>query len=174
MKITITGMPGSGKSTVGKILAEKLKMSYVSIGDMRRAVANLRGMTILEYNKLSEDTDSQVDNYQKDFGKNNDNIIVDGRTSFYFIPDSVKVYLDIDIKVAAKRILKDPRKTEKKYANQEELEKEIKERMENDRKRYKEIYGIDAFDKKNFDIVVDTSSLTIEQVVREIMVKLSK
>ncbi|MFH1638234.1 MAG: (d)CMP kinase [Candidatus Woesearchaeota archaeon] len=174
MKITITGMPGSGKSTVGKILAEKLKMSFMSIGEMRRAVAKIRGMTIFEYNKLNEDTDTPVDKYQEDFGKQNDNIIVEGRTSFHFIPDSVKVFLGADINVAAERIFKDPRNTEKKYNNVEEVEAAIKDRMENDGKRYKERYGFDAFDRKNFDIVIDTTSISAEEVAEEIILKLQK
>ncbi len=172
MKITITGMPGAGKSTVGKILAEKLKLSFTSIGQMRRAIAKTRSVAIEDYNRLSEDTDTPVDNYQKDFGKNNDNIIVEGRTSFHFIPDSIKIFLDVDLKVAAERIFNDPRKTEKKYASPDELKNAIKERLEQDRNRLRERYNIDILEKGNFDIVVDTTSLTIEQVVEEILKRL--
>lgn len=39
MLITITGMNGSGKSTAAQIIAKTLGYEYISIGNMKRALA---------------------------------------------------------------------------------------------------------------------------------------
>ena len=46
MQITIGGMPGSGKSTIGKMLAKSLGYKYYSIGEIRRELAQKRGLTM--------------------------------------------------------------------------------------------------------------------------------
>ncbi len=91
MIITISGLPGSGKSTVGKILAKKLGYEFMSLGDLRGKIAIDRGITIDELNHLGEKegwTDKEVDDYQREYGKTHDNLVVEGRLSFYFIPRS--------------------------------------------------------------------------------------
>lgn len=55
-----------------------------------------RGMTLAEYNKLGEtdpSTDIEVDEYQKKLGETEDNFIIEGRTSWHFIPHSLKFLL---------------------------------------------------------------------------------
>ena len=71
MIITISGVPGSGKSTAGKSVARKLGYEYVSMGDFRGKMAMERGLTIDELNKLGEKedwTDRQADEYQRELG----------------------------------------------------------------------------------------------------------
>ncbi|MCX6741353.1 MAG: AAA family ATPase, partial [Candidatus Parcubacteria bacterium] len=46
MIITLSGKPGSGKTTVAKILAEKLGYKFYSTGDLRGQMAMKRGLTI--------------------------------------------------------------------------------------------------------------------------------
>ena len=94
VKVTITGVPGSGKTSVGKLVAEKLGLKFFSVGDMRGQMAKERGITLTELNKIGERegwTDKQVDDYQKEFGRKEDNFIFEGRLSFHFIPDSIKI-----------------------------------------------------------------------------------
>ena len=38
-KITISGLAGSGKSTVGRLLASKLNVPFISMGNTTRAFA---------------------------------------------------------------------------------------------------------------------------------------
>ena len=68
MIISISGVPGSGKTSVAKIIADKLGMNFYSMGNMRGKMALDRGMTIDELNALGEKeafTDAEVDEYQK-------------------------------------------------------------------------------------------------------------
>lgn len=169
MQITIGGMPGSGKSTIGKMLAKSLGYKYYSIGEIRRELAQKRGLTIIEYNELKEDTDKEADEFQKNDLAKKDNIIVEGRLAFHFLPKSIKLFLDVDLKVAAKRIFLDPRSSEKNYSSEAEVHKGLKRRMGNDIERYFLKYGIDAFNRKNFDHVIDTSNVSLEEVERKVL-----
>lgn len=167
MIITIGGQAGSGKSTVGRIVAEKLGYRYYSIGDMRREMASKRGMTLGEFNKMGEKeefTDKEVDDFQRELGKKGDNLVINGRTSYYFIPDSFKVYLKADIEKRAERVLGDSGRKGEEYKNIEEVKEKLKERDGCDLKRYLKFYGIDPSDESSYDLVVDTSGITAEQV----------
>jgi len=171
MIITISGQAGSGKSTAAKLLAKKLRMKHYSVGDLRRKMALERGMTLAQLNRLGEKeifTDKEADDYQRELGRKEDNFVIDGRLSFHFIPHSVKIFLTADLKVRTKRVFSDERKTEK-FHSLEEVEKALVEREKSDIKRYKKYYGINSFDTKYYDLVIDTTRLGPNQVVEKII-----
>lgn len=172
MKITISGMPGSGKTTVGEMLAGRLGLDFLSVGDLRGKMAAERGMTIEELNKLGETeawTDREVDDYQAEYGRTHNNFIVEGRLAFYFIPDSIKIFLDVDLRAAAERVFADPRPDEARRASIEDEIQAMKERIESDKKRYLKYYGIDPYDRKNFDVFLDTTDIGIEEVAKRLL-----
>lgn len=185
MKITITGMPGAGKSTIAKALSEKLNLKIYSMGQIRRDIAKKKGITIHEFNKQGEtdpSTDNEVDNYQKEIGQKEDNIIMEGRTSFFLVPDSIKLFVDVSLDEGAVRILKDlhdeekgKKRNEGKIETIEEMKDMLAKRTDSDRRRYKKYYGVeDAFDKNQFDIIVDTTKLTIEEAIQETVNKIKE
>ncbi|NTU99139.1 AAA family ATPase [Candidatus Falkowbacteria bacterium] len=171
MIISFGGNAGSGKSTIAKMLADKLGWPRYYIGGLRRQKAAERGLTLAEYNKLGETdpaTDFEVDEYQKELAKGEDNFVIEGRTSWYFIPQSLKIFLDADPDVAAQRILSDMQsnnqRNEGNASTLAEIKAIAKERKESDTKRYRHYYDIDVFDPKNFDFTLDTSNLTPDEV----------
>ncbi|MDI6738092.1 MAG: (d)CMP kinase [Nanoarchaeota archaeon] len=169
MQISICGTPGSGKSTVAKIIAEKLKYKYYSVGALRRQMAKKRGLAIYEFNQLKEDTDTEFDNNQQKIGEKEDNFVIEGRLSFHFVPNSLKFFFKADLKKAAERVFKEPRSSEKKYKNVDEVLKEMKKRMNGDKKRYKERYNLDPYNERQFDCVIDTTNISVEEVVDKVM-----
>ncbi len=171
MIITIGGQAGSGKSSVGELLAKKLGYKYWSMGDIRREMARKRGLTLREFNKLGERedfTDKEVDEFQRGLGKK-DNLVINGRTSYYFIPDSVKVFLVADLDERARRVFRDRDRQNETFRDLEDVKEKIVERDESDERRYRRIYGIVVHDEKNYDYVVDTSNISVEQVVEKII-----
>src|SRR3989339_951321 len=177
MIIAISGLPGSGKSTIGKILAQKLGYKFYSMGDLRGKTALQRGMTIDELNKLGETeewTDKDIDAYQEKLGKTENNFIVDGRLSFHFIPQSFKIFLDVDPGSGAERVFKHQRPDEAQVATPEELRKMMLKRVGDDDLRYKKYYSVSFRDKSKFDLVVDTTDLTPTQILDRIMRVLPK
>jgi len=175
MQITITGMPGSGKSTVAKILARKLHYKRYSAGEIRRRIARKKGILLRELNKIGEKeqwTDKIADEFIKKLARK-DKIIVDGRIAWYFLPDSIKFFLDADIKTRAKRVLESKRK-EEQFNDLREAMKEIREREKSDMKRYKKYYGIkNCYDKRHFDYIIDTTHSNPRNVANK-MIKIIK
>ncbi|MCR4256351.1 MAG: cytidylate kinase family protein [Candidatus Uhrbacteria bacterium] len=166
MIITISGVPGSGKTSAGKIVAEKLGLRFYSIGGLRAKMAEERGVTIDELNAIGEKdhtTDTDVDAYQKKLGETEDNIMIEGRLSWHCIPNSFKIFLDCDRDEAARRIYlakqRGERSDEADYASVEDARKRLDDRMASDTRRYQAIYGVDYQDPSHYDLVVDTTKL---------------
>lgn len=171
MIITISGASGSGKSTVAKLLAKKLNYKHYSIGDFMREIAEKRGISLLELSKLAEtdkSIDKELDQRQIDLGKTEDNFVIDARLGYHFIPNSKKIFLDADLKESAKRILADKGRKEKNV-NLQNTTENIQKRQASEQKRYKEYYNLDIYDKTNYDLIIDTTKLTPEQVVDKIL-----
>lgn len=184
MRITISGIPGSGKTTVAKELAKRLNLKHYYMGGIRRKLAKEKGMTLDEFNKLGEKdpyTDKIVDDYLVKLGKTEDNFIAEGRTAAYFIPNSIKIFMDVDLYVGAERILKDihekgkqEERNEIAAQNIEEEVKRLEDRINSDKLRYKKYYNIDIFDRKMYDIWIDTSYMTSNQVIDKILEEIRK
>lgn len=166
MIISISGVPGSGKTSVAKILASKRGMTFYSMGNLRGKLALERGITIDELNKIGEQdatTDTSVDDYQKELGTKEDNFVIEGRLSWHFIPNSFKIFLACDPKESARRVyegsLKQERKDEPAYASIEEAERAIAERIASDNLRYQKIYGLNYADPSHYDLVINTTDM---------------
>ena len=167
MIITISGKTGSGKSTIAMLNAKKLKLKHYSIGDLTRKIAKKKGISILELARLEErDTkiDKALDNFQKVLGKTKDNFVIDGRISYYFISDSIKIFLDVNDDIAVKRINKDKRKTELNITV-----KEIRQRRKSEKNRYNKLYKINPYQKSNYDFIINTTNLTIDQTLNKVL-----
>ena len=172
MIITISGRPGSGKSVVAKALAERLDFTHVSAGDFMREMAAERGLTILELSRHAEGDDAidrEIDARTVQYAEDQDDFVMDARLAWHFIPSSVKVFLDVSPSVAASRIFGDDRATEVENVDAEATLRAIDERVASERLRYQEYYGVDYLDPEQFDLVVDTSSLSVAEVVETIV-----
>lgn len=169
MIISISGVPGSGKTSTGKILAERLGMKFYSVGGLRGKMALERGLTIDGLNKLGEKeafTDKSVDDYQKELGQKEDNFVIEGRLSWHFVPHSFKIFLDCDPNEAARRVFEarrsksgPKRNDEPEYKSAEDARRELDERMASDKIRYAKYYGVDYRDPGHYDLVLDTTAL---------------
>lgn len=168
LKITITGDLYSGKSTVAKAISETLDYTYFSVGELQRSLAMEKGISITEYNQymLDNNLDHEVDNRTSEIGKKENNFIFDARLAWNFIPDSFKIYLKVDIEVAVDRAMKDDRGKSEKYASRKEAKENIIERRRLEVTRFKDIYKVDINDESNYDLVIDTSHMNTEEVIK--------
>jgi cytidylate kinase len=174
--ITIAGKPGSGKSTTSKGVAAKLQYRHFSSGDLFRSIAADRGLDVKSANQQAEkesSIDDLVDQRLQDMGRTESDIVIDSRTAWHWMPNSFKVYLDLDLHVAAKRIIlaSDERQSANEYIpeDHEEYVKELQERLDSEARRYESLYGINPYDTQNYDLVVDTSQYSIDEVVDQIV-----
>jgi cytidylate kinase len=177
MIITISGEPGSGKTRLGKALAKRLGYKFYSVGDIRGEAARERGLTIDQLNELGKDedwTDKLVDDYVKKLGESEDNLVIDGLIAAHFIPHSIKIFLEVNPDIGAERIFLDQRPDEEKKETTEEIRKMVEHRIKHSYGRYKKHYNIDFLDKKHYDLVIDTSTLTREEVIDKVLEFLEK
>lgn len=171
MKVTIGGDPGSGKSTTARLISEELKLDYYSTGGMFRRIAHDMKISIAKLSELAEKDpriDKRIDKWQNRLAEKEDDFVLDARLGFYFIPNSVKIALRVEPEEAAKRLMKNQRKHER-YETLKQAIKSIKERKNDERERYLSKYNIDIQDDSNYDLIIDTTNLTREEVKSEIL-----
>ncbi|ADP77678.1 cytidylate kinase [Methanothermus fervidus DSM 2088] len=167
MIITISGLAGSGTTTLSKILSKKLNYKHISAGDIFRKMAEERNMSLLEFSKFAEENeeiDIKIDEKQAELAKNSDNLIIEGRLSGHFVDADLKVWLTAPFDVRAKRISKRESKP------LEVVKKEIKRREKSEALRYKKIHGIDINNLDIYDLIINSSTFSAEEIA-EIIIK---
>lgn len=162
--ITISGKPGSGKSSTADKVAELLGYTRYSSGDFVRAIVRKRHMSLAEFNEkaMTDHTiDEEIDEELRKL-RNEKDIIIDSRLGFYWIPESFKVYLDLDMDVATVRIFKDmvsnaKRGSTESAQNIADVHKLVQERLKNEQERFQSLYGVNPYSRRHFDLVINTS-----------------
>lgn len=140
-----------------------------------REMAMDRGISLIDLGREAQADggliDRTLDARQIELGKSEDDFIIDGRLAFHFIPDSLKIFLRVDAHEAARRIFHDEShgRTVESHASIDETAKNIEIRRSSEDERYMKYYGIHIYDMSFYDIVVDTTSQTPEQVFDTIM-----
>jgi len=176
MILTISGLHGTGKSAIGKKLAESLGIKYYSTGEAFRDLAKDMNMSLKEFTHYVEENpeiDKQLDKKIIDIAKKG-NIIVDSQLSGYILESfaDFKILLTCPLETRVKRM------AERDLTSYEDNLKETLLREKSELKRFKELYNIDLSDnnkiKKIYDLIIDTQNLTIEEVLNRILSSLNK
>jgi len=170
--ITITGDPGSGKTTVAKRLAKLLNCRYHYTGGVMREIASERGLTIEEFYeqlKNEPELEKEIDERQKALMNKYSHMIAEGRMAFFLSScfKKINVFLKVDEFEGAKRQRQRPENQNKKII---QIVEETRRRVKNERKRYEELYGIkDHHDEKHFNVVINTTNSTPDEVLDDLM-----
>lgn len=163
--ITLSGKPGSGKSSTADRVAEMLGYTRYSSGDFVRELTHKKKMTLAQFNEMAEQNpgiDHEIDEELRKLREQND-IVIDSRLGFYWIPESFKVYLDLDPDVAIARIYKDANlntlrsNSGEGTATMDDVIDQVEARVMNEKRRFKKLYGVNPYASANFDLIVDTS-----------------
>ncbi|MFW9899838.1 MAG: (d)CMP kinase [Candidatus Thorarchaeota archaeon] len=176
MIITISGLHGTGKSTIGKIIAEKLDLQYYSTGQAFRDLAKEMNMTLEKFTKYVErnpEIDKKLDDKINQIAQQG-NIIIDSQLSGYILQSSAdfKILLTCSLETRVKRM------AERDNTDYDLKLKETKLRENSELERFKMLYDIDLGDKEDlnkiYDLIINTETLTIEEIVRKILANLKE
>lgn len=169
MHITITGRTGSGKTTISKLIRDKLGYERYSTGEYQREIALKMGVNMVEMNEIMNDNlsydhmiDSTVERVSRE--RADDNIIFDSRMAWHFAVKSFKIFVSIDPVVAGKRVFDDPR-SEEPYTSVEEATRQLVVRSDAENLRFRTIYGVDNYDYANYDLILDTTYAAIDDYI---------
>lgn len=151
--LTISGLPGSGTTTVSRLLSEKYGLGMISAGEVFRSLAKEYGMTLAEFGELAESDDSidiKIDERQKEIANTRDNIILEGRLAGHMAEKALKVWIKASVNTRVERIVSRESGSFEDKLN-ETIEREASEAI-----RYKMIHGIEINDLSVYDLVIDS------------------
>jgi len=150
--ITVSGLAGSGTTTLCKNLAKHYGFKHVYAGLIFRQMAKEMGMSLEEFQKYVElhpEIDREVDRRQVEAAKEC-NVVIEGRLAGWMVKNAdLRIWLDAPIMERARRVAK------REGISVEEAFVQIAEREKQNRKRYLNLYGIDIEDKSN--LIINTA-----------------
>ncbi|MFI5898261.1 AAA family ATPase [Actinoplanes sp. NPDC051513] len=170
--VVLNGDLGGGKTTVSVMLAERLGVRRVSVGDLYRRMAADHGMTALEFNlhaELDDKVDHYIDQLQHDIATSGESLVVDSRLAWFFFTGALKVHLVTDPVVAARRVLGRPADAVESYDDLDSACRQLAARSESERQRFLSRYGADKTRLRNYDLVCDTTRAAPAEIVARII-----
>ena len=180
MKITLSGIAGTGTTSVGKMLAKELDYEFKSGSNMFRMAAIEEGLTMEEADvKWGKDKgiDLKIDNFQKKFGEENDNFVLDSKMAWYCVPDGINIKFTCNLEERIRRVTESSLDTRLAY-NKDGFEKTKEKTLDreiNHQSRILDVYGIEnIYDDSHFDLIIDTTNITPEKVVSRILEYINK
>ena len=176
--ISLAGDLAAGKGAVSEILIKDLNYGIYKNGEYARKLASDMGLDITSFNEyLTEhpEIDLQIEKSASEYAETHDNFIIDARLGWYAVPASFKVYLRVDIDVAAQRAFNDEkRKSTESFKTVEEQKEDLQKRFKMENERYWNLYHVRKDDMANYDLVIDTTDKTPEEVAEIIKTEYKK
>jgi CMP/dCMP kinase len=166
MRITVSGLPGSGTTTISRLLGEYYELELISSGEVFRKIAKEKGVSLAEFGTMAEkdpSIDLAIDKNQRAVIHSHDNLILESRLAGHMakdVPTVLKIWIKAPLPVRVKRILR----REKSVSFEEELEKTV-QREKSEALRYMNYYNIDIDDLSIYDIVIDSEKWNQYQIL---------
>lgn len=165
MRILLSGLSGTGSTTAARRIAVDLGLHYVYGGQIFRNLAVEKGISLEEMVESLErdpEVEREIDRRLVAEGRHDD-VLIEGRTIGWIFPKEIpacRIWLTCDLGERLRRVQArehTPRSPEN-----------LLRREASDNRRYLALYGIRPEDFSPFDLVLDTTDLPVEEVVRRI------
>jgi len=169
-KITISGKICTGKTTLLKSLEKKLKWPSFMTGQLFRDYVKQHGLSLESAEEQNEKLTKKIDYQVREMIHTPGNLIVDGWMSGLmadYLPDVLKILLICQDKIRYKRFAK------RENIHFEVAKIRVEKRQSTWFSKLKQIYKRNDFiDPKNYDLIIDTSYITSQAVLKKVLEKL--
>lgn len=160
--VTIGGPPGSGKSTAGRLVAERLRLEFRSAGEVFRAEGRRRGMDVEAFGRYAEahpEVDRELDDAMQALAT--PGRLLEGRIQGALCRrNGVPVHYVV---VTASEDERVRRVAQRDGQTAAQARLRIQEREASERDRYRRLYGIDL-DREAPDLTVDSTTRAAREV----------
>jgi cytidylate kinase len=162
MLLTVSGPPGSGKSTNAELLAERFDLEYISGGDIFRELAEDRDMSLSQLIAKTDETDEidraldrRLRTIAEKWGSSNKAFILESRLAGWLAGNRADLRLWLD---APEEVRKD------RISDREETAAEMRVREVSEAGRYQSYYEIDIENREFYDLHLNTARWDKESV----------
>jgi CMP/dCMP kinase len=167
--ITVSGPPGSGTTTVAQRVADRLGLELVPGGQVFRALAAERNMSlpvfgryVADHPEVDVELDSRLARRARDGGA-----VIESRLAGWIAHNerlaAVVVWIDCDPRIRARRVAaREGVSVDRALADNEE-----RQRVE--RGRYLALYGVDLTDLSIYELVLDSGELRPQELADRVV-----
>ena len=171
--IAVAGLPGTGTTTLCRLLSPRLGMPHVYAGQMFRSMAKEHGMDVNQFGEYAEEhpeIDTELDRRMIEVARKG-GVILEGRMAAWQIREAhvpaLKVLLEAPEEVRARRVA-----DREGVPDWQAVLAQNRHREASEAKRYREFYGFDPNDPRHYDLVIDSSDKTPEHIANMVVAKL--
>lgn len=170
MRIAVSGPPGSGKTTVCEMVAGAMGYELVLVGRIFRDMADERGVDLAAFGRLAEEDDAidrELDRRMVAIARASEDMVIEGRlTAALLKREGVDV---LAVGIGATEDVRCERIAGRECKPQDEVLGEMRARERSEAKRYADYYGIDPTDRSIYDLWIDSSDRSPEDIADEIV-----
>lgn len=169
MLITLSGLPGSGTSTVARSVATRLGLDHLDGGTVFRTLASERGVTLAEFARIAEADDAidrALDDRLVERARDGD-VLLESRLAGWLATRAalraLRIWIHCDEVERARRVGgRDGHDADEALAHNQEREA-------SERQRYQDFYDIDLQDLSIYDLVIDSTSTPPDAIIEQIL-----
>ncbi|MDD1714806.1 MAG: AAA family ATPase [Methanoregulaceae archaeon] len=163
MRITVSGLPGSGTTSLAGHIAKTHQYHLISAGEVFRRMAEERSMDLAEFGNLAEKDpcfDRMIDEKQKEISLAYEDIVIEGRLSAWFVPDAdLKIWLFAPLEIRVMRI-----QVRDDFRDIGTATRLTQEREASEAARYRSYYNIDIHDLSPYHLVLNSGLWEVEDL----------
>ncbi len=174
MLVTVSGPPGSGTTTTGEHVAARLELDLVPGGEVFRAMAVERGMSLPVFGRYATDhpeVDVELD-ARLALRARAGSVVLESRLAGWIAHNeklaAVTAWIDCDPEIRARRV------AEREGVDVARARADNDERQLVERARYLALYGIDMADLAIYDLVLDSGVLRPDELADQIVAATDK
>ncbi|MFA5860613.1 MAG: AAA family ATPase [Candidatus Thermoplasmatota archaeon] len=171
--VAVAGAPGTGTTTLCRILSARLKLPHAYAGQFFREMAKEHSMDLVQFGEFAEhhrEVDTELDRRMIEVARKR-GCILEGRMAAWHLTQAnaggLRILLEAPEDVRAKRVA-----AREGIADISKVLIENRHREASEAKRYREYYGFDPNDPRHYDLVIDSAHLTPDQIADKVVSKL--